>query len=144
MSTNSPYLQKLLSTVALNEEVLERLKFRITKLEEKCKLSTTDEYDFNEYRITIIKTQNEIDVLSKVIKEKKEYFEMYAKEYESDLQEMKQNFANIVRKAKEVRGKSKPIDHALSTVNWGMLEMEQHEEEKVFFYKKLKGLLAKI
>jgi hypothetical protein len=142
MTTNSNYLQKLLSTIDLNVEMRDRLVFRNDKLKEMFKQDDKySDYELNEFRITMIKTENEIDVMNKVIKEKTEYFQNYAKEYENDLQEMNLNYKKVLQKAEDLRKKIKAIDHALSTVKWDMIE--NNEENKVFFYKRLRDLIAK-
>jgi len=72
MTTNSNYLQKLLSTIDLNVEMRDRLMFRNDKLKEMFKQDDKySDYELNEFRITMIKTENEIDVMNKVIYDNK-------------------------------------------------------------------------
>jgi hypothetical protein len=137
------YLDDLKKTLDTTIEMRDRLKFRIESLNEKCKNTRDhDDYDVNEFRITIIKTQGEIDVLDKIIKEKTEYFENYAKEYEFDLAETEKYYDRLIEKAKTLKDKSPALQHALGSVKWDV--QKESEEARVFFYKRLKDIINKM
>jgi hypothetical protein len=138
----STYLKSLMDSIKETIEMRDRLNFRIKAINEKIKNNRDyDEYDINEFHITIIKTQGEVNALTRVINEKEEYFKNYAKEYEKDLKETNLNYNAIIEKAKLVKDKRKDIANALDTVKWDI--QKNSEEARVFFYKRLKDLLAK-
>lgn len=138
----SSYLKSLNDTIKDTLEMRDRLVFRNSKLEEKFKqVNKYDDYELNEFRILMLKTQSEISVLNKVIHEKQEYFKNYAAEYERDLKECNLNYDAIIEKAKLVKNNRQDIANALNTVKWDI--QKQSEEARVFFYKRLKDLLAK-
>lgn len=137
------YLEDLKKTLDTTIEMRERLKKRISFLKEKSEFTRDyDEYEVNEFGITIIKTQGEIDVLDKIIKEKTEYFENYAKEYEHDLAETNKYYDTMVAKAKSLMDKSPALQHALKSVKWDV--QKDSEEARVFFYKRLKEIINKM
>ena len=138
----SAYLKSLMDTIKDTIEMRDRLNFRIKAINEKIKNNRDyDEYDINEFHITLIKTQSELTVLNKVIYEKETYFKNYAAEYERDLKECNLNYDSIIEKAKLVKSKRADIANALDTVKWDL--QKENEEARVFFYKRLKDLLAK-
>jgi len=137
------YLDDLKKTLDTTIEMRDRLNSRIKFLKERCEITREyDEYDTNEFKITIIKTQGEIDVLNKIIKEKTEYFENYAKEYEFDLAETEKYYDSLIAKAKTLKDKSPALQHALGSVKWDV--QKESEEARVFFYKRLKEIINKM
>jgi hypothetical protein len=138
----STYLKSLMDSIKETIEMRDRLNFRIKAINEKIKNNRDyDEYDINEFHITLIKTQGEVNALTRVINEKQEYFKNYAEEYQRDLKECNVNYDAVVEKAKLVKSKRPDIANALDTVKWDI--QKNNEEAKVFFYKRLKDLLAK-
>ena len=138
----STYLKSLNDTIKDTIEMRDRLVFRNNKLEEKFKqVGKYDDYELNEFRILMLKTQGEINALNKVINEKQEYFKNYASEYEKDLKECNVNYDAVIEKAKLLKNKRSDIANALNTVKWDV--QKENEEARVFFYKRLKDLLAK-
>jgi hypothetical protein len=138
----STYLKSLMDSIKETIDMRDRLNFRIKAINEKIKNNRDyDEYDINEFHITIIKTQGEVNALTRVINEKEQYFKNYAEEYERDLKETNLNYNAIIEKAKLVKDKRKDIANALDTVKWDI--QKNSEEARVFFYKRLKDLLAK-
>lgn len=138
----STYLKSLNDSIKDTLEMRDRLVFRNNKLEERFKqVNKYDDYELNEFRILMLKTQGEINALNKVINEKQEYFKNYASEYEKDLKECNVNYDAIIEKAKLVKNKRSDIANALNTVKWDV--QKENEEARVFFYKRLKDLLAK-
>ena len=138
----STYLKSLNDSIKDTLEMRDRLVFRNNKLEERFKqLNKYDDYELNEFRILMLKTQGEINALNKVINEKQEYFKNYASEYEKDLKECNVNYDSVIEKAKLVKNKRSDIANALNTVKWDV--QKENEEARVFFYKRLKDLLAK-
>lgn len=138
----STYLKSLNDSIKDTLEMRDRLVFRNNKLEERFKqVNKYDDYELNEFRILILKTQGEINALNKVINEKQEYFKNYASEYEKDLKECNVNYDAVIEKAKLVKNKRSDIANALNTVKWDV--QKENEEARVFFYKRLKDLLAK-
>lgn len=139
---NSKYLESLVATIATSEEMLKRLKTRNEMLAEREKAPEGfSAYDLNEFGILRIKTQGEIDVLEKVIKEKKDYFEKYAEEYKKDLAETREKYADLVAFAKTKINSNKAINHALTSVKWDI--QEKDEDARVFFYKRLRDIISK-
>ena len=138
----STYLKSLNDTIKDTIEMRDRLVFRNNKLEEKFKqVHKYDDYELNEFRILMLKTQSEIDVLNKVISEKQEYFKNYAQEYEKDLEETNKNYDSLIAKAKAVQNTRSDIAQTLNTVKWDV--QKQNEEARVFFYKRLKALMSR-
>ena len=137
------YLDDLKATLNTTIEMRDRLTYRLKYLTERCQFTEKyDDYDINEFKITMIKSQGEIDVLNKIIKEKTEYFENYAKEYELDLEETKKNYDSMIAKAKSLQAKSPALQHALGSVKWEV--QKESEEARVFFYKRLKDIVNKL
>lgn len=138
----STYLKSLNDSIKDTLEMRDRLVFRNNKLEERFKqVNKYDDYELNEFRILMLKTQGEINALNKVINEKQEYFKNYASEYEKDLKECNVNYDAVIEKAKLLKNKRSDIANALNTVKWDV--QKENEEARVFFYKRLKDLLAK-
>ena len=138
----SEYLNKLMDTIKDTIEMRDRLQFRNDSLNKMLlQVDKYSDYELNEFRITIMKTKNEIDVLNKVITEKENYFKNYAAEYEKDLDETNKNYDSLIQKAKALQNTRIDIGQALNTVKWDL--QKESEEARVFFYKRLKGLMSK-
>ena len=140
--SQSPYIDDLKKTLETTIEMRDRLKLRISMLTDMCSdMEKYNAYEINEFRITMIKSQGEVDAIQKVINEKTSYFEQYAKEYELDRQETIKNYDRIVEIAKRNAEKIPAVHHSLSSVKWDV--QKESEEARVFFYKRLKGILEK-
>lgn len=134
---NHPYMDKLQST--LNE-----YKYKLSCLEKRLVLIDHDsanasDYELNEKELIKIKTKGEIDILSRIIKLKEEYFIKYFKTMSVELDDMEKNYDKILNKAKSQRRKNKAIDNLMSTIKVDVLKV--NDEVKLHYYKAIKQAL---
>ena len=131
------YLQELQSTLDTSKEMLGLLEKRIELL--SIKDNSYSEYEDNENKINIIKTQGEINTLRSIIFEKEKYFEKFAKQFEVEKAEMESNFDTLIKKIKIKR----VDDLKLNSMMYGV-DMEKvlsSVETKLAFYKTIKSFL---
>jgi hypothetical protein len=132
------YLEELQSTLDTSKTMLKCLEKRIEIISKRV-YEYDDEYNPNEDKITIIKTQGEINTLRSIIAEKEKYFEKYAKQFESDIKDMELNFDNLMKQVKIKRLKDAKLDNFMKQVD--MSKVNASLETKLAFYKTMKSFL---
>jgi hypothetical protein len=131
------YLEELQSTLDTSKEMLGLLEKRIELLSNGE--NWYNEYETNENKINIIKTQGEINTLRSIIFEKEKYFEKFAKQFEIEKAEMEHNFDNILKQIKIRRLKDEKLDNLMKGVD--MEKVLSSVETKLAFYKTIKSFL---
>ena len=131
------YLEELQSTLDTSKEMLGLLEKRIELLSDEH--FAYSEYEVNEKKINIIKTQGEINTLRSIIFEKEKYFEKFAKQFEIEKAEMEHNFDNILKQIKIRRLKDEKLDNLMKGVD--MEKVLSSVETKLAFYKTIKSFL---
>jgi hypothetical protein len=131
------YLEELQSTLDTSKEMLGLLEKRIELLSNGE--NWYNEYETNENKINIIKTQGEINTLRSIIFEKEKYFEKFAKQFEIEKAEMEFNFDNILKQIKIRRLKDEKLDNLMKGVD--MEKVLSSVETKLAFYKTIKSFL---
>lgn len=96
------------------------------------------EWEFNEKKILYLKGKSEINALSRVYKEKLQYFEKFSIQFEQRKIEMEQNYERILNLAKKLELTNPIIKQHLENTNWEMVMSSI--EVKVNFYERLKKL----
>lgn len=132
----TPYLDILKATLDNQNKLLSFLEKRIEYLEAEIENCPSEHYHINEARINIIKTLAEIETLKKVIKEKTEYFEKFAANFEYEYAEMERKYDKFMEVAFLRAGKLPKLKQFLGNANKKLLETDK--EAKLFFYKKVK------
>jgi len=131
------YLEELQSTLDTSKEMLSLLAKRIELLSKKDNLYS--EYEDNENKINIIKTQGEINTLRSIVFEKEKYFEKFAKQFEIEKAEMELNFDEMLKQIKIKRLKDNKLDYLIKSAN--MEKVLSSVETKLAFYKTIKSFL---
>jgi hypothetical protein len=138
--SNKSYLDELLETLKPQQELKQLLK---DKAEEINKILSADNtmnpIDRINYKIEIVKTNQELSALEKVLKEKEDYFKKYAIQFEKDLKEANQNYKQVIQKATVKAKSDQNIKLLLDKVN--LQAIETSKELKVAFYKRFKNLV---
>jgi hypothetical protein len=138
--SNKSYLDELLETLKPQQELKQLLK---DKAEEINKILSADNtmnpIDRINYKIEIVKTNQELSALEKVLKEKEDYFKKYAIQFEKDLKEANQNYKQVIQKATVKSKSDQNIKLLLDKVN--LQAIETSKELKVAFYKRFKNLV---
>jgi len=138
--SNKSYLDELLETIKPQQELKQLLK---DKAEEINKILSADNtmnpIDRINYKIEIVKTNQELSALEKVLKEKEDYFKKYAIQFEKDLKEANQNYKQVIQKATVKAKSDQNIKLLLDKVN--LQAIETSKELKVAFYKRFKNLV---
>jgi hypothetical protein len=129
-----------LETLKPQQELKQLLK---DKAEEINKILSADNtmnpIDRINYKIEIVKTNQELSALEKVLKEKEDYFKKYAIQFEKDLKEANQNYKQVIQKATVKAKSDQNIKLLLDKVN--LQAIETSKELKVAFYKRFKNLV---
>jgi len=131
------YLEELQSTLDTSKEMLSLLAKRIELLSKKD--NSYSEYEDNENKINIIKTQGEINTLRSIVFEKEKYFEKFAKQFEIEKAEMELNFDEMLKQIKIKRLKDNKLDYLIKSAN--MEKVLSSVETKLAFYKTIKSFL---
>ena len=127
------------------QKTLDVAKLKCSFLEKRL-LLIDDEYfnksafEKNEADLIKINTANEIAALSRVIKEKEQYFVQYMKQYIEDIDEVESNFTTLVADAKEKAKTNPELNTFLNQIIWENLE--KNTEAKIYFYKQIKKKIA--
>ena len=98
------------------------------------------DYELNEKELLKISTTGEIDVLSRMIKIKEEYFVKFFKTTSIELDDMEKNYNKILNKAKSQRSRNKAVDNLMSTVRMNVVNKD--DEVKLHYFKALKKALV--
>jgi hypothetical protein len=132
----TPYLDILKASLDNQNKLLSFLEKRIEYLEAEIENCPSEHYHINEARINIIKTLAEIETLKKVLKEKTEYFEKFAANFEYEYAEMERKYDKFMEVAFLRAAKLPKLKQFLSNANKKLIETDK--EAKLFFYKKVK------
>jgi hypothetical protein len=132
------YLEELQSTLDVSKTMLKCLQTRIELLSLND-YGVGEEYAKNEDKITMIKTQGEINTLRSIIAEKEKYFEKYAKQFEIEKAEMDLNFDKMFKMIKIKRLKDAKLHNYMKQVD--MDKVNSSSETKLAFYKTMKSFL---
>ena len=134
------YLQELQSTLDTSKEMLQCLEKRIEILSQNT-YGKDDEWNKNEDKINIIKTQGEINTLRSIIHEKEKYFEKYAKQHEVEVAEMELNYKKMMDMVNIRKKTDDKLNQLLGRVS--MEAVESDIDKKLAFYKTMKSFIAK-
>lgn len=136
----TPYIDELKQTLSTLKQLLELLsKASNLIVEEINKNNKLSELEITMLNINLIDTNARIETLKKVFEQKTEYFEKYAANFEIEYKEMVLNYDKVMDKAEKVKFKVPAISNLLNAANKEVLQI--NKEAKLFFYKKIKGLL---
>jgi len=136
----SYYLDSLNKTIQTQVDLLNAYKKRVEINKHKQEKSSLNEEDYNEATISTLKTMAEIETLENVIKEKKNYFEMYSKHFEKDLNEANAEWDSLIQKARLQLPKKPQIKPFIDAID-GLEDINTDLDKKVFIYKRLKPLI---
>lgn len=147
MTQSTSYLKNLEDSLATSREMLELLNNKIAMIDMRIDNYTYHGKDgdkkyvweLNEDKISRIKTQGEIHILQKLIKEKHDYFVKYAQEFDIIKAECDRNYTKLLHQASLEKHHNKPLEQFLATVDFKVIE--SGIEYKVNFYKRLKTLM---
>ena len=134
MKVDTPYMKKLQETMQPMRDLLSYYKERLMFIEQEKDSKTLREQ--NEDKILKIKTIQEIDVLEKILFQKNQYFENYARQFELDLKDARKNFKEVVRKAWIKAEKNEVLMNLMKRANFK--EADTNDEVLVIMYNKLK------
>jgi hypothetical protein len=134
MKVDTPYMKKLQETMQPMRDLLSYYKERLILIEQEKDSKTLREQ--NEDKILKIKTIQEIDVLEKILFQKNQYFENYARQFELDLKDARKNFKEVVRKAWIKAEKNEVLMSLMKRANFK--EADTNDEVLVIMYNKLK------
>jgi hypothetical protein len=132
------YLEELQSTLDTSKTMLKCLEKRIEIISKRV-YEYDDDYNPNEDKITIIKTQGEINTLRSIIAEKEKYFEKYAKQFDSEIKDMEIHFDHLMKQVKIKRLKDGKLENFMRQVD--MVKVNSSSETKLAFYKTMKSFL---
>ena len=135
----TPYIDTLKATLNTQNNLLSFLKKRIEYLNSEIENSETEHYHINEARISIIKTESEIETLQKVITEKTNYFEKFAAHFEVEYADMERKYDKLMENAYLRSAKLPKLKNFLDNSNKKLIETDK--EAKLFFYKKVKDYM---
>lgn len=135
----TPYLDTLKANLENQINLLSHLEKRIEYLNAEIENCPSEHYHINEARINIIKTNSEIDTLRNIIKEKSDYYEKFAANFEHEFAEMQRNYSKIMENAYLRAAKIPTLKKFLTNVNKKLIESDK--EAKLYFYKKVKDYM---
>jgi 16S rRNA G527 N7-methylase RsmG len=135
----TPYLDTLKANLENQINLLSHLEKRIEYLNAEIENCPSEHYHINEARINIIKTNSEIDTLRNIIKEKSDYYEKFAANFEYEFAEMQKNYSKIMESAYLRAAKIPTLKKFLTNVNKKLIESDK--EAKLYFYKKVKDYM---
>lgn len=131
------YLARIQSSIDSTKEMISLLQKRIELANKEIQQKT--EYEANELKIFLLKTESEILTLKKVLLEKQTYFNNYSVQFKKDYDEVQSKF-DLTLKIAETKRKSIPeLNDFLNKLN--VQTMELNPQSKIYAYKKLKKLL---
>lgn len=131
------YLEKTKQSILSTELMIELLEKRIKLASENVLIET--EYNANELRILILKTESEIITLKKVLNEKKKYFDRYSNQLKSDYEVVEEKYDSLIKKAELMKERNDAIKSFLLAIDKNAIE--ENPQAKVYAYKKLKELV---
>lgn len=131
------YLEKTKQSIFSTELMIELLEKRIKLASENVLIET--EYNANELRILILKTESEIITLKKVLNEKKKYFDRYSNQLKSDYEVVEEKYDSLMKKAELMKERNDAIKSFLLAIDKNAIE--ENPQAKVYAYKKLKELV---
>ena len=136
----SNYIKKLNKGIEKQSELLQRLQVRLDNYKHDLHHEDLTPSQANDISIAILKTESEMDTLSALLNEKRNYFEKYSVYFEKELAKANAEWDGLVRKAKVQAVKNtslQPIMKALAEVE----DIEADPDKKLFIYKRLKALV---
>lgn len=136
----SYYLDSLNKTIEDQVTLLNAYKKRININKQKQENSSLNEEELNEITISNLKTMAEIETLENVIREKKKYFDNYAKHFEKDLNDANAEWDSLIEKAKNQLAKKPQLQSFINAIN-EIEDINADLDKKVFIFKRLKPLL---
>ena len=131
------YLEKTKQSILSTELMIELLEKRIKLASENVLIET--EYNANELRILILKTESEIITLKKVLNEKKKYFDRYSNQLKCDYEVVEEKYDSLMKKAELMKERNDAIKSFLLAIDKNAIE--ENPQAKVYAYKKLKELV---
>lgn len=141
----TPYIDELEATILIQEQLLSLLKEKKSIIQNELQQAQDmpgaylSDLSIVNLKIDLIDTNARLETQEKVIAQKTEYFEKYAKNFEIEYKDMLLNYEKVLERAEKIKFKIPSIDSLLNAVNKETLE--KNKEAKLFFYKKIKGLL---
>lgn len=143
MDKPQSYIEKLLSTLNTQKELLELLKERALILdqiiEDKFRVGTSKILELNGHKIERIKVKAEIAAVENVVKERTKYYETYVIDFDKKKFDMEKNWSAVINEAKKRRATDASVENFLKSVNWDILA--DNVEAKVHCYGQLLKLL---
>lgn len=129
-----PYMKVLQDTLKTAETKKELLEKRLAMID--LEYQGRSPYQLNEAEIIKIETRSEISSISRVIREKKQYYVKFMQQYIEDIDEIESNFDTVINKAKEMAKNDEVLAERLKMVNWTGLD--SNTEAKIYVYKQFK------
>jgi hypothetical protein len=135
-----PHLRFQLEAVDTMEKLIELLNERKKIIaEEQDNKVPLSNYEMNERKITLLKTDIELAQTHTNKIKKNKYIEDVRNSFSEVLKEMDKEWRNLVEKAENVRDKKKDVDAILETFD--MVKFEENWELAVNFYVNLKNAI---
>jgi hypothetical protein len=152
MEDFKPYLEDLKASISSQTKLLELLEDSIilndaltliiikeqAKTEPKTKGFIENSLFIVNSKISKIKITSEIETLKKIIDEKMDYFEKFAKQFDVEYKECLENFDKVIERANKLAFKKPQLKWLLSKQTQELLE---NKEAHLYFYKKVKAFL---
>ena len=135
---NTPYISELKATLDTQKELLSLLEKKAYELE-KNRVFSDESIESLNLQIDLIDTQARMETVRKVITQKSDYFEKFAKNFEVEYSEMLTNYKLVMERAEKLKFKIPQIEMLLKSCD--PIELEKNREVRLFFYKKVKALL---
>jgi hypothetical protein len=130
------YLETLQHTMQPMKDMLSYYELRLKYIKQAIEEGKLTKREENEERILQLKTIQEMDVLKKILHQKNEYFQNYARQFDQDLKEAKNNFKETVKKCWIVAEKNEALMKLMKAANFK--EADQNDEVLVIMYNKFK------
>lgn len=135
---NHPYLKTLQGTLSGFYKLQERLVKDTILIKENY--ATKSEFEKNRIEISIIKTNNEIESINKVIDARENYFKKYIQQFVIDLKECDDNFDSVLETAKQKSAKNNNILNTLNSIVWDVVN--SNIEAKIKLYQHIKKIIS--
>jgi hypothetical protein len=135
---NTPYISELKATLDTQKELLSLLEKKVYELE-KNRVFSDESIESLNLQIDLIDTQARMETVKKVIAQKSDYFEKFAKNFEIEYSEMLTNYKVVMERAEKLKFKIPQLETLLKSSDPEILE--KNREARLFFYKKIKSQL---
>ena len=139
MKENS-YLNDLQESIKKQKDFLELLQKRQDLITENINQGFYKmTIDLVNAKILFLESENKINMLKKIIKEKEDYFKKFAEEFDKNWANMQKDYTQVIATAKLNARHNPQIAKIVSAINWE--GVEQNKQAKLEVYQRLKKML---